>query len=412
MSRDKKFTHQEWSRRDLLKFTAGVSGTLALGSLGTAASLLGDRAFAQGSAQSAVLLVYLSGGYNALFGSADSFANNAFGVNNGNMLNLGNGLVVDSVFNTLSPFVKSHMASVGVNHGIAVHGQAQNVQLSVKNQNPLMTIAAGLGGNGSIKCANVGREMAPGPKAAVDGVTLQQIADMQTTIDALGGGTPDPTMPKRELAAKAVAAAEGMSKKQMEGNSNSLSSASSGFKVAIETLSKPAQVFNPNELKTAYNLSGTAVSGFTSKMAAAELAIRAGANVVAAVSGSTALWDSHGDSTGQSVRRLFTNEILPGLKIFTDRMLQEQGPFNVTIVLIGDFARSLPGSDHATVSVATVIGPNIKTGTTGKVSAAVRLPDGTPSVDGLWGLVATAAKAPQTTINSFGGNPHTALSKG
>jgi hypothetical protein len=84
---------------------------------------------------------------------------------------------------------------------------------------------------------------------------------------------------------------------------------------------------------------------------------------------------------------------------------------NVTVVIFGDFARSLPGSDHASVTAATVIGPNVKLGTTGKVDANVGLPGGTPGVNGLWGYVAAVAKAPAPVVQGFGGNPHTAISK-
>jgi hypothetical protein len=398
----------DFSRRDLLKLTAGISGVMAVGNM--VPGILSSEALAQtADSKSAVLIVYLQGGYNALFGSANSFSGaGTFGVNNTNQLNLGNGLVVDSSFSTLSAFAKANMATVGVAHGIAAHGAARTAQLTVGNQNPVLMLAAGMGGSGSIKAANVGAEMIGGNQTAVNGTSLQQITDMKSTIEALGGGLLDPTMPKRELAAKAIAASERMSQSHLQGNPQSLSSMMNGYKAAVDTLVKPAQAFNAVELMTAYGLTGSAVTtDFKSKFAAAELMIRSGANVVTAVSNGG--WDSHGDVTGARVRQKFTAEILPGLKTFTDRMVTANS--NVTVVIFGDFARSLPGSDHASVTVATVIGPNVKVGTTGKVDAAVGLAAGTPGSNGLWGLLATLAKAPTATVQAFGGNPHSAISK-
>ncbi len=396
------------SRRDLLKLTAGTTGAMALG--GALPSIFTSEAMAQSATQSAVLVVFLPGGYNALFSSADSFSGaGTFGVTAANMLNLGNGLVVDSSFNTLGAFAKANMASVGVAHGQAAHGAAKTTQFSLGNANPVMTLAAGMGGSGSIKAANVGAEMAPGPQAAVGGTSLQQINDMKSTIDAMGGGAVDPTMPKREIAAKGITAAEAMSVNRLAGNPASLVSLTNGYKSAFETLSKPAQPFNAQELMTAYALTGTAVGDMKSKFAAAELMIRSGANVVTAVAGGGLAWDTHGDTSGARARQRFNTEIMPGLKVFTDRMVTANS--NVTVIIFGDFARSLPGSDHASVTSATIIGQNVKLGTTGKVDAAVGLPSGTPGVNGLWGLAATLAKAPAATVQSFGGNPHAAISK-
>ncbi len=399
------------SRRDLLKIAAATSGVASLGGLVTVPGIFNPQAFAQAGAgeKSAVLIVYLQGGYNALFGSADSFSGaGSFGVTAANQLNLGNGLIVDSSFSTLSAFAKTHMASVGIRHGIAAHGAAKTAQFTSGNQNPAIALAAGLGGDGSIKAANIGSELVPGPKTAVGGVSLQPIADMQSTIDALGGGTPSATMPKRDLAAKGIAASNQMSLTALSGNPDSLVTVKDGYKSAIETLTKPAEVFSAQELMTGYKLTSTAIADFNSKMAGAELMIRAGANVVTVSDGGALGWDTHGDTTGARARQKFLTTIVPGLKTFTDRMLEKTG-FNVTVVIFGDFARSLPGSDHASVSVATVIGKSVKLGTTGKVDTAVGLPAGAPPSDGLWGYLAALSKASPATVQAFGGNPHTII---
>lgn len=396
------------NRRELLAKTLGATGAVAASGLLPGAGLFVPRAAAQSAPKNAVLVVFLRGGYNALFGSADSFSGaGVFGVTNANMLALSNGLVVDSSFGQLSPFAQQNLATVGVRHGIAAHGAAQQAHFSVGNANPLLKLADAMGGTGSIPCAVVGSAMPPGPRAAVGSVSLQQVTDMQATIDALGGGAPDPTMPRRELAAMGVMASRDMSMPPLQGNPESLATVREGYDVAVTTLTTPAKPFNPQELLQAYGLQGTTVNSFAAQMAAAELMIRAGTSVVTAVD--TQGWDTHGDRTGARARQLFTTRIVPGLKAFTDRMVVEEGG-NVTVVIFGDFARSTPGSDHATVTVATVMGSNVKQGTTGRVTANVGLPQGAPGIDALWGYIATLAEAPEA-VRAFGGNPHQAISK-
>jgi len=399
------------SRRDLFKLTASSTGAMALGGM-VAPGIWTPEALAQGAEKSAIVVCFMPGGYNALFGSPDSFMGaGTFGVTTQNTLNLGNGLVVDSTFNTLGAFAKGHMASVGVAYGIAAHGAAKPAQFTVNNVSPAIALAAGMGGNGSIKAANVGSEMAPGPGTAVGGVSLQQITDMKSTIDALGGGAPDPTMPKRDFAAKGLEGSKNMSAKRLDGNPQSLESVRNGYKAAYDTLVKPAEPFNAQELMTAYGLTATTVTNMSSKFAAAELMIRSGTNVVTMVDGGALNYDTHGDTSGARARQKFTQSVMPGLKVFTDRMLHLPDK-NVVVVIFGDFARSLPGSDHASVTVATVMGKYVKVGTTGKVDANVGLPSGTPSINGLWGMLAAAAKAPTAAIQGMGGNPHTSIVMG
>src|SRR5438270_868444 len=110
-------------------------------------------------------------------------------------------------------------------------------------------------------------------------------------------------------------------------------------------------------------------------MLAAELMVRAGSNVVMAVS--NAGWDTHGDSSGSVVRGKMSSLILPGLKTFTSRVVNDP-TVNVTVAIYGDFARSLPGSDHAKLVSATAWGPKVKQGVSGKLttppSGALNMP--------------------------------------
>jgi hypothetical protein len=137
------------------------------------------------------------------------------------------------------------------------------------------------------------------------------------------------------------------------------------------------------------------------KLAAAELMIRAGTNVVTL---SDTGWDTHGDANGTTVRNKM-NGILPAIKRFLLRMRSESelAAMNISVIIHGDFARDLPSGDHAPALSALVIGSNVKVGTTGKVSDRVTLPNGTGASKEMWSYLAAISKV---TANPFGENPH------
>ena len=98
------------SRRSFLKCMAAATGA----AIGTRiAGSRGIEGVARADAeQPALVMIYLAGGYNALFGSAGGLVG-SFGVSNGNIEDLGNGLVIDApTFGTLPTFAKSHMATL------------------------------------------------------------------------------------------------------------------------------------------------------------------------------------------------------------------------------------------------------------------------------------------------------------
>lgn len=399
--------------------TQSTLGAMALGTSG----LWAPRVFgAEETAPSKVLAIFLPGGCDGTRLFANTLlatGTGAFGVTptSGVALNPtetdpANKVTVDVMFNQLNPFAKSHFGVVGVAHGITAHGPAKAAHFTAAGKSGILSLASAMGGSGSIKCAAVGAELPFGPTAAVGGVTIQQINDMQSTIDALGGGVPDPTMPGRDLAAAGIAGSLAMSAETFQGNPDSMITVASGYKVAQETLKKPKQAFNPEELKAAYNLTSTAVTSMMAKMAAAELMFASGTNVVTIVDGGGAQWDTHGDTTGARARGAFQTRILPALKLFTDRNITETAPFNIHVMIFGDFNRSAPGSDHAGTSSVAVIGPRIKQGSTGNVDAQIRLPAGTAGTDGLWGLMGHLSGGPSVaTAVVPAGNPHTRLVK-
>ncbi len=393
-----------FSRRRLLQGTAAIAGAYAASRV-VGGSLIGN-AYAQfAPTKEALLIINLRGGYNSIFTGADAFlGSGAYSVTSSNIRDLGNGLFVDNAtFGTLPANALANMATVGVRHGINSHDTAQNDLFQFNNQSAVLSLADAMGGEGSIKAAYFGQ--IPGSHPPVGSTSLQRITDMGSTIAALGGVT-NPTMPDREIAAKGMAAARAMSAKELEANPASLSTVGQGYPAAIETLKQPVKVFNFTEAAQAYglNANATGVGGFTSQMLAAELMVNAGTNVIVAQNGG---WDTHGDQSAGTVRQMMTQNILPGLRTFLNRMWNADG-YNVTVAIVGEFARSLPGSDDQPSVSVTVMGKKVKVGTTGKTDANVRLPAGTPSIPGLWAYLATVTGA---KANPFGTNPHSSIVK-
>nr|MBA3500800.1 DUF1501 domain-containing protein [Deltaproteobacteria bacterium] len=198
-----------------------------------------------------------------------------------------------------------------------------------------------------------------------------------------------------------------MSKSTLDGNPTSARSLIEGYPAASAQLKQATVPFDYPTIAAAYGVTAgtggtlpTTTNNSTMQIMGAELMIRAGANVVIANSRG---WDTHGDNDGSVVRTKMTSEgTMAALKVFTDRTLAMTDR-NVVTVIIGDFSRSLPGSNHQANMTATVIGKHVRLGTTGRVNADVGLPQGSPGIQGLWaylGAVLLASGQP------FGANPH------
>jgi len=395
------------SRRGFFKHAAIAAGALGLSRL-PGVNLLGKAEAAPGAEPPAIFIFNMIGGYNALFGSANSFVgSNAFGCTSTNVQAVGNGLVVDKrTLGTLSATTLQKMASIGVNHGITAHPTARTALMMDGANSRLIKMSVALGGTAAVRCVTMGGLMPVGTHRAMNGVSLQQVRDLSTTIAALGGAT-SANAPDRTLAADGLSSAEAMSKPKLDGNPTSGKSLIEGYPAASSQLRQATVAFDYAEMATAYGLTpnasgayGTNVNSTTMQIMGAELMIRAGANMIIA---NQAGWDSHGDNNGNEVRnKLIGDGTMAALKAFTDRTLAMTNR-NVITVIIGDFSRSLPGSNHQANMTATVIGKYVKVGTTGKVTADVGLPSGSPGIDPFWaylGAVAGASGSP------FGNNPH------
>lgn len=397
------------TRRGFLKGVALGAGALAGARLSGDAWLPGAQAATNEKA--ALVVINLQGGYNAIFPSAGSFVGTgAFGVTADNVADLGNDLIVDrGSFGSLPEFARTHMAAIGIRHGISDHEVALRSNFSDGTRNYAVALAAAMGGEAAIKVASIGAFIPLAPRPAMGDVSFQQITDMDSTIRALGGGPATPDTPGRNVAALAMAKAQAISKRKLDKNPGAMASFKDGYATSVETLSKPIKPFNFDEIASQYTGvttgNSTAVDGFTSKMIGAELMIRAGANVVTLNDLNNSVWDSHGDQNGSVVRDTFARTIMPGLSKFCERMRSEPtlAAMNIVIAVLGDFARSLPGSDHQPNLTATVIGKYVKTGTTGRVSDSVNLPASAGNQLQFWAYLSSALKLQN---QPFGANPH------
>lgn len=394
------------SRRGFLQ-AVGIGTGALIGTRLAGSSLLGVAQAATPEPTSLVV-VYLTGGFNAIFTGADAFTNVAFGVTAGNVTALGGGVVIDNALaNAIPAGIRNQVASVGIRHGITDHGNAESSMfMSGSSSAPLM-LADAMGGTGAIKAAVVGGNSLPNGvrPAPINTVSLQPINDMKATIDAIAGAQNAPNLADRAGMAKGLAASKVMSKNAVTKHPVSLASVDQGLTSAIATVQKPVQVFNQAEFTTAYALNGTNVNSFAAQMAAAELMVRSGTNTVIAPDGFN--WDSHGDSNGNNVRNQMTQRIAPALRTFLTRMVMgAAAERNVVVAIMGDFHRSLPGSDHQGNLAALVIGKTLKNATTGKTDANVAQPPNTPSIAGFWQLMGAATK---TSVSPFGANPHAVL---
>ncbi len=394
-----------FSRRGFLK-ALGIGAGAAIGARLPGSALIGT-AYAATPEPTSVVCVYLNGGINAIFTGADAFTNTAFGVTGTNVTNMGGVIIDNSLAGAIPQAIRNRVASIGIRHGISDHGNAQRSLFRSGTMSAPLMLADAIGGNGAIKAAVVGGNNLPDNQmpAPVNGISLQPITDMKATIDAIAGAQNAANVADRAGAAKGIAAAQAMSQGVVEKHKGSLASVDQGLTAAIATLNKPVQPFNATEFNDAYQLNGsTNVNSFRARMAAAELMVRSGANFVIAQDGG---WDTHGDTNGNNVRNMVTQRIAPGLGTFLTRMVAgAANERNVIVAIFGDFHRSLPGSDHQANVSALLIGKTLKNATTGKTDARVGLAANTPSIAGLWQVLAAASKV---STNPFGANPHPVL---
>src|SRR4030095_13613735 len=152
----------------------------------------------------------------------------------------------------------------------------------------------------------------------------------------------------------------------------------------------------------------TAVNDQRSTFAAVELLVRAGTGVVFAQPAYTGRadrqFDTHGDETGVAAREVMA-PITPSLSTFLERVLALPGR-NVVTLLVGEFSRTIPQSDHEPGGTATVVGKYVRTGTAGRQRSDGAPPEQAPPPEGLWAYAASVLRLGPTP---FGRNPNPEL---
>ena len=341
------------SRRQVLQGGAALAGAVVLGGPGHAEGPAPEE-------RPSLVILWLNGGPAGLFNSADSFlASGAFGVKPDNVRDLGNGLVVDAgSFGALPATARAHMASVNFRHGIVrPHDHARAAVLQSGPRSQLLRLAAVMP-DAPIRCAvvnDLGLPVGVAANAPAEGgAGLERVLDVANAARPLGRGLHD------------IRAAYGAS---------------------VDT---------------------TLVCDQRSTFAAVEVMVRTGASVIFAQPAYTGRtdrqFDTHGDDAGMAAREVMA-PITPSLSTFLDRVLGLPGR-NVVTILVGEFSRTIPESDHEPGGTATVIGKYVKTGTAGPQRADGSPPEMAPPPEALWAFAAAVLHIAGTP---FGRNPHPEL---
>lgn len=393
--------HPSSSRRGFLKGLMATAGAAVGTRLARPAASLLPEAMAAGEEAPVVVVLHTLGGYNALFCSADSMGN-AF---NANPVAVKGGFGVDaSTLGTLSKNALDHMATIGVRHNISAHPVAKSALWSAGTGNYGIKLAVAAGGDAGIRAALIGNDLSGVGTNAEAGVSLQVVKDLGAASSVLGSST----LSKGSLQA-AVNAARASSANRVAGSPGSLATLNDGYGALAGSLAKPAAGLpSIADLNTAYGFTGTAITGSATdtlgaSFAGAELMIRGGARFVGIVDKN---WDTHGDDDGSLARNMMRQRVIPGLKTFLDRVVfgAEGAGKNVVFCLLGDFSRSLDNSGHQPNLSVTVVGKNVKPGTTGAVNPKIGLiGGGKGGIPEMWAYLAAAAKVPG---QPFGANPH------
>lgn len=354
------------------------------------------------NAKKALVLVFLAGGQNQIFSSADShLAAGSFGVTSSNISDLGNGVFIDKEFaQALGPDATARLGVFGVSHGQSGHdgGQAQFWMDSAPAK-----LAHAMGGQGPLRLVRTGPNAPAARILPYESATMEVISDIDPIMAAvsnLGGREPN-----RDVTATLTSMQAARFRQYTRLDAEVAGGIASNFDTLGRLLALPTTEAGVlAEIPEAYGLGSNIINKLGEQFAAAEMSVRLGANV-AIVHDQGLAWDSHGDVDGQGARRRMRDRVFPGLRTFLDRTLLDP-TLEVSVALVSEFNRSFPGSDHATVLSAPVIGRGVRVATTGRLTDKARLPEGAPSYEGMWALFAALGGAAN---KPFGDNPHTAL---
>ena len=341
-------------RRTILKGTAAFTGAIALGGWADTLAKLSEE-------RPTLVVFWLNGGPAGLFNSANSFlSSGAFGVTENNIRNLGNDLFVDAgSLGALPRGALTHMASINFRHGIIrPHEKARAAVLEAGPRSQLLRLAAVMP-KSAVRCAVVNNLGFP------VGIATSPVSEGGASVERV---------------------------------------------LTLDGIKHLVSAKQADQVSGAYAItsSQTAISDERTTFAAVELLVHAGTSVIFAQPAYTGRtdrqFDTHGDDTGVASRAVMA-PITPLLATFLGRMLAMRGR-NVVTLLVGEFSRTIPKSDHEPGGTATVIGKYIKTGTAGPQNRDGSPPMNAPPAEGLWAYTTDALRLRSTP---FGRNPHPEL---
>jgi len=341
-------TKKNISRRAMLQGGAALAGALALGNWG---EILAQKKTAE---RPTLVVFWLNGGPAGLFNSANSFLRSgSFGVTERNVSALGNDLFVDKdSFGALPAAALGHMASINFRHDIVrPHDLARAAVLENGKRSQLLRIAGAMPAGASNRCAIVNDLGLP------KGVSAGPPTESGAALD---------------------------------------------FVMDFETIRTDGLA----EIRSTYGVGSDAMfirdQGTT--FAAVEGLVRTGAGVIFAQPAYTGRadrqFDTHNDENGEAARKIM-EPITPMLATFLERVMALPNR-NVVTMLVGEWSRTNPKSDHQIGGTATVIGKYVKTGTAGPQNADGSPPANTPPPEALWAYAAAALGLAKTP---FGRNP-------
>jgi len=415
-----------FSRRNLLKGFAGGFGAAAGTKLAGPSFL--RNAIAAGQ-KNALVCVCLPGGYNSMFSSANSYVGKEWqAMKAADVMQINSELFVHKLIGNL-PGAKTNMASVGINNITANHSDGMKQMFGDGKTNYLIKLASEMSGGGSIKAACIGPYMSEQPaRTPINGVSLELVNDMSSTLAALGSGgpAPDPNAPARDLSAAVLGRSHEMSAMDIKRNPLSMQDFDVGYSTVIDTLKKPIPPI-PSfasvaaEYEAAYvgknRKVSTVCQDLYSKFVGAEMMLRAGTNVVLINEclpndTGTMPYDFHYivDGSGE-IDYMTCNDynsqqrgtsFFKGFEIFLNHIFNspDLAQMNITVALFGEISRSVPDSGHQGNQTATVFGRGVKSGQTGLCTVDAELANrSTPGPRGFWGYL---AKLAGVTTKPFG----------
>jgi hypothetical protein len=402
--------HNNMTRRNVLQAIGGITGALA-GTRITGPSLYGV-ANAQAKAPAAVVWIHPQGGWSLMHSCAQTFVDKRFDITANNITDFGNGVVLDNEMAAIVPSnLRKYVACIGIDgQPKDPHFEAEKLLFFQNGKCTPLVLANAMGGSGAIKAAIVGRmgfeknTLTIGPEG---GTSFQPISDLGATIKTISGSgekAPASNEADRPGIALGLTAAAQMSTFATARHPQSLASITNAFPGAIATAKQPVQSFNVAEFNAAYSLGGKTDIGdnFPAKMAAAELMVRSGTNmVVAQVAAGTYSFDAHTSPDGKECRNAVKQHLAAGLKAFLGRVFADtwNGP-DVIVVIMAEFSHVPDGgaTDHATVVSPLVISKRCKNGSTGVTDVNGKLLVGNRNTLNFWQYIAALAGVPSSTI--------------